>query len=121
MAQKLKDVPKKKKVETLIMFAIAIAIVLGAVAFAKNSKPTWQKEEDTKISSMTEVQRYNYTQTLYAATLTEEKPTEVTEEGWSWKTLYDYVSSQTHYSCYQLPDTTPSKDAVINDFVRCTK
>lgn len=117
----IKDVPKKKKIETLIMLAIALVIVVVAVIFVKNSKPEWQREEDIKLLDFTESQKYAYTQTLFASTLIEEKPTEPTGEGWSWKSLYDYVSSRTHYSCYQLPNATPSKDAVISDFVGCVK
>lgn len=121
MAKKLKDVPRNKKKETLIMFIIALVIVIIACVIVSNSRPAWQKEEDDKLLSLTEAQKYNYTQTLFASTLTEENPTEVTEEGWSWETLYRYVSSQTHYTCFQLPNTTASKDTAINDFVRCEK
>lgn len=119
--QQLKDVPQKKKRETLIMFSIALVIIIAVCVVVANSKPAWQREEDDKLLSLNEVQKYDYTQALFASTLIEENPTEITEEGWSWETLYRYVSSQTHYACYQLPNTTASKDTVINDFVRCEK
>lgn len=118
-ARKLKDVPKKKKIETLIMLGIALAIVIGVFIFTQNSRPKWQREEDSKIAPLTEEQRYAYTQTLFAQTLLEDNPNEVTDEGWSWKNLYEYVSNQTHYFCYQLPNTIATSDTPINDFVRC--